>query len=75
MGRKLLILGISGVWLASCAAGCRSGPSGPPSDPIFVTRRPIISRPSASSPLSSARADTEPAADNSATQVARGLAP
>jgi hypothetical protein len=36
--------GLVVIFLVSCGGGCQSTSSGPPSDPLFVSRKPILSR-------------------------------
>jgi hypothetical protein len=40
---SLLIIAIA--WLVSCAGGCQSASSGPPFDPLLVSKKPILGRP------------------------------
>jgi hypothetical protein len=56
---RLLFWGIGAVCLCSWLAGCQNTPSGPPSDPIFVSKKPIISRPDLKPPGVSAHLEPE----------------
>ena len=35
---------IAACCLVSCAVGCQSAATGPPADPLFVSRKPVLSR-------------------------------
>jgi hypothetical protein len=41
--KSLLIIAIA--WLVSCCGGCQSVSSGPPFDPVLVSKKPILGHP------------------------------
>ena len=44
MFKRMDLWTIVATCLVSCASGCQSASSGPPSDPLFVSRKPTLSR-------------------------------
>ena len=41
----VFVLGLAIATLSSCTAGCQHTPSGPPTDPLFVSKKPIFAKP------------------------------